>query len=140
MNTSALIAAANAAARSRFIQSRSTLNCTTLSSTMRSVSKIRSAMAKTKIVGFRQDPQADWIAELACGHTQHVRHRPPWQSRPWTQTADGRASRLGAEIECPVCDRAGGGSNPGSAAKELGPSGDSRLRGPGRGSSSARRR
>jgi len=61
-------------------------------------------MALTRITGFHQDPQGDWIADLACGHTQHVRHRPPWQSRPWTQTAEGRASRLGAEIECPLCD------------------------------------
>jgi hypothetical protein len=64
-------------------------------------------MALTKITGFRQDEQGDWIAELACGHTQHVRHRPPWQDRPWTQTADGRASRLGTEIECPRCDSPG---------------------------------
>jgi uncharacterized protein DUF3565 len=60
-------------------------------------------MALSRITGFRQDEQGDWIAELACGHTQHVRHRPPWQSRPWTQTAEGRSSRLDTEIECPLC-------------------------------------
>jgi hypothetical protein len=62
-------------------------------------------MAITEITGFHQDAEGDWIAELACGHTQHVRHRPPWQSRPWTQTAEGRSARLGAKIECPLCDR-----------------------------------
>jgi len=70
-------------------------------------------MALTTITGFRQDPQGDWIAELACGHSQHVRHQPPWQNRPWTQTAEGRAARLGAEIECPVC----GAPAPGSPAR-----------------------
>jgi hypothetical protein len=33
---------------------------------------------KQKIVGFHQDEHADWVAELQCGHTQHVRHHPPW--------------------------------------------------------------
>jgi len=61
-------------------------------------------MALARITGFRQDEHGDWIAELACGHTQHMRHRPPWQDRPWTQTAEGRAARLGVEIECPLCD------------------------------------
>jgi len=61
-------------------------------------------MATTRIKGFHQDPQGDWIAELDCGHTQHVRHRPPWQRRPWTQSAEGRSARLGAEIDCPLCD------------------------------------
>jgi hypothetical protein len=23
------------------------------------------------------------VAELSCGHTQHLRHQPPWQSRAW---------------------------------------------------------
>jgi hypothetical protein len=61
-------------------------------------------MATTRIESFRQDPRGDWIVELACGHTQHVRHRPPWQNRAWTQTAEGRSAHLGTEIECPICD------------------------------------
>jgi hypothetical protein len=61
-------------------------------------------MATTRIKSFRQDPRGDWIAELACGHTRHVRHRPPWQNRPWTQTPEGRSAHLGADIECPICD------------------------------------
>ncbi len=34
-----------------------------------------------KITGFHQDEDLHWVADLACGHTQHVRHDPPWQSR-----------------------------------------------------------
>jgi hypothetical protein len=62
---------------------------------------------KQKIVGFHQDEHADWVAELQCGHTQHVRHHPPWQQRPWVTTAEGRQSRLGVELECKKCDEGG---------------------------------
>ncbi|HVZ37546.1 MAG TPA: DUF3565 domain-containing protein [Polyangiaceae bacterium] len=58
------------------------------------------------IVGFHQDEDADWVAELACGHTQHVRHRPPWQERAWVLSEQERARRLGTELECPYCDMA----------------------------------
>jgi hypothetical protein len=30
-----------------------------------------------KIVGFHLDERKDWVAELECGHQQHVRHNPP---------------------------------------------------------------
>ncbi|HEY1763034.1 MAG TPA: DUF3565 domain-containing protein [Acidimicrobiales bacterium] len=48
----------------------------------------------------------DWVAELVCGHNQHVRHRPPFQERTWVLTALGRAARLGTPLACPLCDRA----------------------------------
>ena len=57
------------------------------------------------IAGFHRDDAGDWVAELSCGHGQHVRHKPPFWSRPWTLTAEGRASRLGAELDCVRCDR-----------------------------------
>jgi uncharacterized protein DUF3565 len=56
-----------------------------------------------RIVGFRQDVEQHWIAELECGHTQHVRHMPPWQVRPWVVTAEGRAAHLGTYLPCQVC-------------------------------------
>jgi len=43
------------------------------------------------------------VAELACGHTQHVRHDPPWQVRPWVLTESGRRARLGVELACTRC-------------------------------------
>ena len=59
-----------------------------------------------KITGFHQDEEQHWVADLACGHTQHVRHDPPWQSRPWVVTAEGRASKLGQLLNCRKCDEA----------------------------------
>jgi tellurite resistance-related uncharacterized protein len=56
------------------------------------------------IEGFHQDELGDWVADLSCGHGQHVRHKPPFWSRPWTLTPEGRASRLGAELDCVRCD------------------------------------
>ena len=43
-----------------------------------------------KIIDFIKDEEGHWTAILACGHKQHVRHNPPWQIRPWTQTQKGR--------------------------------------------------
>jgi hypothetical protein len=56
------------------------------------------------IIGFHQDEQGAWVAELACGHNVHVRHDPPWQQRPWVLTVAGRASRLGQPLDCKKCD------------------------------------
>lgn len=57
----------------------------------------------SKIVGYHLDEEHHWVAELECGHTQHVRHDPPWQVRAWVTTPEGRASRLGTELECVKC-------------------------------------
>jgi hypothetical protein len=56
------------------------------------------------IVGFHQDDAMHWVAELDCGHDQHVRHDPPWTSRPWITTPEGRSSKLGAVLRCVKCD------------------------------------
>lgn len=56
------------------------------------------------IVGFRQDAEGHWVAELSCGHTRHVRHEPPFSNRPWTQDASGRTARIGVLLECLSCD------------------------------------
>jgi len=57
------------------------------------------------IDGFHQDEVGDWVAELRCGHGQHVRHHPPFWVRPWVLTAEGRAEKLGVELPCVLCDR-----------------------------------
>ena len=59
---------------------------------------------KRKITGFNQDDESHWRAELSCGHYQHMRHDPPLTTRPWVLTEEGRASRLGLELECKRCD------------------------------------
>ena len=61
-------------------------------------------MTQQAIVGFHQDERCDWVADLACGHTQHVRHRPPWELRPWVTTEDGRRAHLGLVLQCKKCD------------------------------------
>ena len=57
------------------------------------------------ISGYHLDEEQHWVAELACGHNQHVRHDPPLVSRPWVVTEAGRQSMLGYELNCLKCDR-----------------------------------
>lgn len=57
------------------------------------------------MTGFHQDDVGDWVAELECGHNQHVRHRPPFQMREWVVDDESRHARLGAPLDCPLCDR-----------------------------------
>ena len=59
---------------------------------------------KQAIAGYHKDEEDDWVAELNCGHFQHVRHNPPWVSRPWVESVEGRASKLGSELNCVKCD------------------------------------
>jgi uncharacterized protein DUF3565 len=59
---------------------------------------------QTTIAGFHQDELGDWIAELACGHGQHMRHQPPWLVREWVTTETGRSAKLGASIDCSLCE------------------------------------
>ena len=61
-------------------------------------------MAEQAIVGFHRDEQGEWVAELECGHGQHVRHRPPWELRPWVVSEAGRRAHLGKMLRCARCD------------------------------------
>lgn len=56
-----------------------------------------------RIVGFHLDEEGDWVADLECGHTRHVRHRPPWFNRPWVVTRRGRDEMLGYRLWCKPC-------------------------------------
>ena len=60
---------------------------------------------KRAILGFHRDPAGDWVADLNCGHCQHVRHRPPFVNRPWVECEATRTNMLGVELDCPRCDR-----------------------------------
>jgi hypothetical protein len=60
-----------------------------------------------QIIAFHQDEMGDWVADLDCGHGQHVRHNPPWMMRPWVVTEAGRRTRVGTELECKKCDEEG---------------------------------
>jgi len=56
-----------------------------------------------KISGFCQDEDSYWVANLECGHKQHVRHNPPLISRPWVNSESGRKEHLGTWLKCKTC-------------------------------------
>ena len=62
-------------------------------------------MSERRIVGFHQDDERHWVADLECGHAQHVRHDPPWQLRLWVITVEGRRERIGTVLDCPLCEQ-----------------------------------
>ena len=67
---------------------------------------------KQVICGYHQDEEHHWVAELACGHFQHVRHKPPFINRPWVTSLGGRQGMLGHSLKCKKCDE--------GAAKDIG--------------------
>jgi hypothetical protein len=60
---------------------------------------------KQAICGYHQDEEQHWVAELVCGHYQHVRHKPPFINRPWVVSVRGRKAMLGHQLECKKCDQ-----------------------------------
>jgi hypothetical protein len=63
----------------------------------------RNADVDKRIVGYHRDDEQHWVAELECGHDQHVRHDPPWINRLWVTTAQGRERHLGQTLKCKKC-------------------------------------
>ena len=61
-------------------------------------------MMQQAITSFRQDDEGHWVADLACGHGQHVRHRPPFIERPWVLSEAGRRTKIGTLLACRLCD------------------------------------
>ncbi|WP_372941268.1 DUF3565 domain-containing protein [Shewanella sp.] len=57
------------------------------------------------IMAYHQDEEQHWVAQLVCGHFQHVRHDPPWSVREWVTTDLGRKQHLGMQLNCKKCDR-----------------------------------
>ena len=74
---------------------------------------------KQEIISFHQDDEGDWVAELACGHTRHVRHNPPWMNRPWVTTVQGRHKFIGVIIECKTCDEERGASSENTVTPDI---------------------
>ena len=60
------------------------------------------AVSRT-IIGFHRDDESHWVAELDCGHDQHVRHDPPLVERFWVLDDASRAARIGMPLDCPPC-------------------------------------
>jgi hypothetical protein len=59
---------------------------------------------KRRIASFHQDKIGDWVADLDCRHTRHVRHNPPSTSRKWVLSPEGRKRHIGVELDCKLCD------------------------------------
>lgn len=59
---------------------------------------------KQAIIGYHKDEEDDWVAELLCGHFQHVRNKPPFINRLWVTTQAGREAMLGYQLNCKKCD------------------------------------
>jgi len=59
---------------------------------------------KQRIIDFHRDEHGDWVADLECGHGQHVRHDHPWSERPGVVTQKGRERMLGETLACKKCD------------------------------------
>ncbi|HBX56691.1 MAG TPA: hypothetical protein DEH10_15100, partial [Pseudomonas sp.] len=57
----------------------------------------------TRLLDFRQDEDGHWVAVLSCGHTQHLRHQPPWQNRDWVLDPAQRKARIGQHFACGWC-------------------------------------
>ena len=57
----------------------------------------------TLLLGFHQDEDGHWVADLSCGHTQHLRHLPPWQNRAWVTDPRERERHLGQPFPCGWC-------------------------------------
>ncbi len=55
------------------------------------------------IRSFHRDEEGQWVATLECGHLQHVRHRPPMETRAWVLSEEGRRGHIGAPLACRAC-------------------------------------
>lgn len=62
---------------------------------------------KQKIIAFHLDNEKHWVADLNCGHKQHVRHDPPLVERPWVLKEETRIEKVGTELNCKSCDEWG---------------------------------
>lgn len=59
-----------------------------------------------EIIGMHRDEEGAWVAELRCGHPQHLRHDPPFENGPWLDSDEGLRSKLGATLDCAFCEMA----------------------------------
>jgi hypothetical protein len=55
------------------------------------------------ITGYHLEHEGHWIAQLSCGHNQHVRHDPPMVKRDWVRSRHGRESMIGFYLHCLKC-------------------------------------
>ncbi len=58
------------------------------------------------VIGFHLDDDQHWVAELSCGHTQHLRHQQPWQTRAWVLDPAQRLEKIGQPFARGWCAQA----------------------------------
>jgi tellurite resistance-related uncharacterized protein len=58
-----------------------------------------------RITNLHADDAGDWVAELDCGHSRHVRHEPPLTERAWVTRESERDARIGTPLACGRCAR-----------------------------------
>ncbi|KPZ22884.1 DUF3565 domain-containing protein [Pseudomonas syringae USA007] len=66
----------------------------------------RPRLESSTVIGFSQDEEGHWFVLLSCGHTQHLRHQPPWQSRAWVLDPVQRQRMTGQTFCCGWCANA----------------------------------
>ncbi|MFJ4141254.1 DUF3565 domain-containing protein [Pseudomonas sp. NPDC089734] len=76
----------------------------------------RTELENSTVIDFRQDEDGHWIAVLSCGHTQHLRHQPPWQSRAWVLDPEQRKRKTGQGFHCGWCAKSSDNDSLGTEA------------------------
>ena len=57
------------------------------------------------ITGVSQDEKSDWVAELSCGHGQHICHKPPFCCVLGRHSPEGHGSMLHQQARLPALRR-----------------------------------
>jgi Protein of unknown function (DUF3565) len=57
------------------------------------------------IVGFHQDLEDHWVAELDHGHCQHTRDEPTFFPRLWVMMKEEWSERIRQILTYVLCDR-----------------------------------
>jgi hypothetical protein len=66
-----------------------------------------SGVCTKPLLDFSRMTWVDWVAEFACGHTQHVRPQPSWINWLWVITSAGCQQHLGQLLWCQHCEHHG---------------------------------
>ncbi|PRQ07571.1 DUF3565 domain-containing protein [Enhygromyxa salina] len=72
-------------------------------STLEALSHRLQPIPESQITGFHRDDEDIWVAELDCGHAQHIRHAPPFSLAAWVNEPAERAAHLGTRLRCQLC-------------------------------------
>jgi hypothetical protein len=60
-------------------------------------------MVPRRIRDFHRTPDLRWIADLTCGHSMPIVVAVAPYGKPWVETPEGRAARIGTLCDCWRC-------------------------------------